>query len=507
MSKKNLTTFLKKRYKTNEINTLGELKTAGYQYCSIKKELKNNLIEKIKKKETTFPGIVGFEDTVIPELERAILAGHNILLLGLRGQGKTKIARLMVDLLDEYIPVIQGSPLNEDPLLPISKQSVELITRLKDKTPVDWMHKTERYSEKLATPDVSIADLIGDIDPIKAVNQKLTYADEEIIHYGIIPRSNRCIFTINELPDLQARIQVSLFNILQEGDIQIRGFKLRMPLDIQFCFSANPEDYTSRGAIVTPLKDRIESQIITHYALSTEIAKNITAQEASIDNEVKQVVNLPEMAADLIEEIVFEARKSDFVDIQSGVSARLSISAYELLYQTAYRRALANNEKSTNIRLSDFAGIVPAITGKIELVYEGEQEGAIIVAHKIIEKAVRNRFNQYFPEFRSKKINSDKSSKFLNIIQWFENGNELEIDNISDDKTYKNSLAKVTGLMNAAKSICKEENHISFYAEFILNGLAANSRIHRDDYQGTYKFKDLLNAMFSKNNFEEDSEN
>ena len=271
-----------------KITTLGQLKSAGYTSRTIKEELRANLIEKLKKKENAFEGIWGYEETVIPDLERALLAGHDINLLGLRGQAKTRLARLMVNLLDEYIPVIEGSELNDDPLDPISRFGRDKVKEAGDSLPIAWLHREERYTEKLATPDVSIADLIGDVDPIKAAALKLPYSDERVIHFGLIPRSHRCIFVINELPDLQARIQVALFNILQEGDIQIRGFKLRLLLDLQFVFTANPEDYTNRGSIVTPLKDRIDSQIITHYPKTIEIGRKITEQEARIRLEQKK---------------------------------------------------------------------------------------------------------------------------------------------------------------------------------------------------------------------------
>src|SRR5690606_25656536 len=358
------------------INTLGKLKASGYQPKSIKQELRDNLITKLKNKETVFEGIWGYEETVIPDLERAILSEHNINLLGLRGQAKTRLARLMVQLLDEYVPVIEGSELNDDPLRPLSRYGIDLVTQKGDDTPIAWLHKNDRYTEKLATPDVSVADLIGDVDPIKAATLKLPYSDERVIHYGLIPRSHRGIFVINELPDLQARIQVALFNILQEGDIQIRGFKTRLPLDIQFVFTANPEDYTNRVSIVTPLKDRIDSQIITHYPSAIAIGKKITQQEARLKTEQKEKVSVNELSKDLIEQIAIEARGSEYVDVKSGVSARLTISAYENLVSSAERRALINGEDSTHIRMSDFTGVLPAITGKVELVYEGEQEGA-----------------------------------------------------------------------------------------------------------------------------------
>ncbi|HEU5146768.1 MAG TPA: magnesium chelatase, partial [Chryseosolibacter sp.] len=296
--------------------TLGELKKSGYKPRAIKDELRDNLIAKLRRKETVFSGIWGYEETVIPDLERAILAGHDVNLLGLRGQAKTRLARLMVNLLDEYVPFIEGSELNDDPLKPLSRYGRDKVEELGDNTPIAWLHRDDRYTEKLATPDVSVADLIGDVDPIKAAALKLPYSDERVIHFGLIPRSNRCIFVINELPDLQARIQVSLFNILQEGDIQIRGFKLRLPLDIQFVFTANPEDYTNRGSIVTPLKDRIDSQIITHYPKTLEIGKRITQQEARLKEEQKSIT-ANEIAKDLVEQIAFEARKSEYVDAKS----------------------------------------------------------------------------------------------------------------------------------------------------------------------------------------------
>src|SRR4249919_2804085 len=293
------------------INTIRELKEAGYKPKSIKEEIRSNLIKKLKAKEDTFTGIIGYEDSVIPDVERALLSKHNILFLGLRGQAKTRMARQMTELLDEYIPCIAGSELNDDPMQPISKFATDQIGAHGDETPIHWIHRSERYGEKLATPDVSVADLIGDIDPIKAANLRLNFADEEVIHFGIIPKSNRGIFVINEIPDLQARIQVSLFNILEEGDIQIRGFKLRMPLDILFVFTANPEDYTNRGSIVTPLKDRIESQILTHYPKNIDHALLITQQEADITEDQKVRVKVSDMVKRIIEQVAFEARTSE----------------------------------------------------------------------------------------------------------------------------------------------------------------------------------------------------
>ncbi|MGV3541345.1 MAG: ATP-binding protein, partial [Rufibacter sp.] len=376
----------------HKIKTLGQLKAAGYEPKSVKEELRANLIKKLSSGEEVFPGIYGYEETVIPDLQRAILSRHHINLLGLRGQAKTRIARLLVQLLDEYVPIVAGSELNDDPLQPLSRFAQDQIAQHGDDTPIAWLHRDERYTEKLATPDVSVADLIGDADPIKAATLKLPYSDERVIHFGLIPRAHRGIFVINELPDLQARIQVSLFNILQEGDIQIRGFKIRLPLDIQFVFTANPEDYTNRGSIVTPLKDRIDSQIITHYPKSIEIGKRITKQEARITTAQSDRVKGHELIHDLVEQIAFEARESEFVDAKSGVSARLTISAYENVISSAERRVLLNAEPQTHVRVADFLAAVPAVTGKVELVYEGEQEGAGGVAYRLMGKAIRTQF-------------------------------------------------------------------------------------------------------------------
>jgi len=481
-----------------DIKTLGELKQSGYISRSIKDELRENLIRKIQQKEPVFIGIVGFEDTVIPEIERAILSRHNINLLGLRGQAKTRIARQMTEFLDEYMPIIEGSELNDDPLAPISNYGKTMIATHGDNTPIAWLHRSERYVEKLATPDVSISDLIGDVDPIKAANLKLSYADERVIHYAIIPRSNRCIFVINELPDLQARIQVSLFNILQEGDIQIRGFKLRLILDIQFIFTANPEDYTNRGSIVTPLKDRIGSQILTHYPKSIDISKQITQQEARINPEQQKRVQVGELAAILIERLAFEARESEFVDSKSGVSARLTISAYENLVSTAERRALMNGEAKTEARISDLIGIVPAVNGKIELVYEGEQEGSGVVALNLLSKAIRNQFVTMFPD-PAKLKKKKEVSPYQSIIEWFSEGNEVDILGSASFDTYKKSLKQVTGLEALVDSYMpklKPETKLTMM-EFVLFGLSEHSLIGKHSLERGFTFKDLFGSMFS----------
>ena len=371
----------------NKIKTLKELKSSGYKALGIKDEMKKNLKLNLSKGISTFKGIHGYEDTVIPDLERAILSGHNINLLGLRGQAKTRLARQLTNLLDDWIPIISGSEINDDPLDPISYYGKQKINEFGDKTPIEWISKEDRFFEKLATPDVTVADLIGDIDPIKAATLKLSYSDPRVIHFGMIPRAHRCIFVLNELPDLQARIQVSLFSILQEKEIQIRGFKLRLPINVQFLFTANPEDYTNRGSIVTPLKDRIGSQIMTHYPKTIEIAKTITHQESSVGD--SKDVYVPEIAKDIIEQISFEARESVYVDSKSGVSARLSISAFENLISSARRRMLINGESNTVLRMTDFNAVISAINGKIELVYEGEQEGATEISRLLILESVK----------------------------------------------------------------------------------------------------------------------
>ncbi|NER11958.1 AAA domain-containing protein [Leptobacterium flavescens] len=480
---------------SKKIKTLGELKKSGYKSVNIKDELRTNLRRKIKNGETVFEGVWGYENTVIPELERAILSRHNINLLGLRGQAKTRLARLMVSLLDEWIPVVKGSEINDDPLAPISRFATELIREKGDDCPIDWIHRDERFFEKLATPDVTVADLIGDVDPIKAANLKLSYADDRVIHFGMIPRANRCIFVINELPDLQARIQVALFNILQEGDIQIRGFKVRMPLDMQFVFTANPEDYTNRGNIVTPLKDRIGSQILTHYPENIETAKAITEQEAQLDTDQSQMVHIPELARDVLEQIGFQARKSEYVDVKSGVSARMSITALENLISTAERRALKSGDDTTSVRFSDFMGVIPSVTGKIELVYEGEQEGAAVVAETLIGEAAMELFPSYFPKIE-KLERPDDESPYKEIVDWFFEGNELELLDELNDEEYKNRLDKLVPLNSLIEKYQPEINGADSYflKEFVLWGLVEFKKLSKYRFSEGYHFKDLFGS-------------
>ncbi|MBD3583054.1 AAA family ATPase [Flavobacterium selenitireducens] len=485
--------------KRQDIKTLGELRKSGYEPKAIKEELRDNLREKIRQGIAAFEGIHGFENSVIPELERAILSRHNINLLGLRGQAKTRLARLMVNLLDEYIPIVEGSEINDDPLQPISRFASDMIREKGDETPIAWLHRNDRFFEKLATPDVTVADLIGDVDPIKAANLKLSYADDRVIHFGMIPRANRSIFVINELPDLQARIQVALFNILQEGDIQIRGFKVRMPLDMQFVFTANPEDYTNRGSIVTPLKDRIGSQILTHYPETVAIARAITEQEARLDTRQQESVYVPSLAKNLLEQIGFEARESEFVDNKSGVSARMSITAYENLLSTAERRALKSGEEKTSVRLSDFLGIIPAITGKVELVYEGEQEGAAFVAQKLLSEAVKSVFTSLFPKIE-KLEKAGQENAYKEIVDWFFAETGFELADESSDAEYRKLLDSIGPLEDFIKKYqsetLKEDRY--FLKELVLWGLVEYNKLSKDRVEEGFQFKDPYGSYISK---------
>ncbi len=481
------------------INTLKALKTSDYKSKTIQEELAANLRANLQAGKTNFDGIIGYEHTVVPAVERAILSGHNINLLGLRGQAKTRIARLMVGLLDEWIPVVKGSEINDDPLNPISGYAKNLIEEKGDQTPIDWLHRDERFFEKLATPDVTVADLIGDIDPIKAASLKLSYADERVMHFGMIPRAHRCIFVLNELPDLQARIQVALFSILQEKEIQIRGFKLRMPLELQFVFTANPEDYTNRGSIVTPLKDRIGSQILTHYPQNRIIAKAITAQEIHLTPDQQNHIHVPELAKEIIEQIGFEARKSEYIDAKSGISARMSITAYENLVSTAQHRMLRNGETTATVRMTDFMGVIPALNGKIELVYEGEQEGADQIGLFLIQQAVKSLFPDYFPKIE-KLEKPNAKTPYDDLLQWFFNDHELFLEDQLPEVTYQKRLAACTPLTALVLQYQEDtaKDALGFVKEFLLWGLEAHQKLnkYRTD-QGT-QFKDSLGSFINK---------
>ncbi|PHR33155.1 MAG: magnesium chelatase [Fluviicola sp.] len=481
--------------------TFKELKASGYTERTINEEMQANLIARIKAGKSVFEGLWGYEDTVVPQLKKAILAGHHINLLGLRGQAKTRIARSMVDLLDEYLPIVKGSEINDSPFEPISKFARDLIEEHGDETPIAWVHRSNRFYEKLATPDVNVSDLIGDIDPIKAATLKLPYSDERVLHYGMIPRANRCIFVLNELPDLQARIQVSLFNILQEGDIQIRGFQLRMPLDIQFVFTANPEDYTNRGSIVTPLKDRIGSQIFTHYPKTIELAKAITAQEARISAEDRSSVYVPELAKDLLEQVAFEARESEYVDSKSGVSARMTISGMENLIAGAKLRLIESDGDRTAVRLIDFMSIIPSITGKIELVYEGEQEGADEVAKLLIDQAIITEFEKRFP--RVPKLEKEGvNTPYTDIIKWFDS-NYIELNYTDVDEEFIQNLSTIEPLTELMDEYCPDlkGSNKAFCMEMVIWSLAVSNKLDKSATEGAFKFdtEGLSESFFGNN--------
>jgi len=504
----------------SSITTLGELRESGYDVQSVKDETRKNLIRKIQNKETLFPGIIGFEESVIPALVNSILAKHDIILLGLRGQAKTRLIRSLPSLLDEYIPVVKGCEINDNPFRPVCRQCVEKSREAGDDLEIEWLHREQRYGEKLATPDVTIADLIGDIDPIKAASKRLHYSHEGAIHFGIIPRTNRGIFAINELPDLQPRIQVGLFNIMEERDIQIRGFNIRIPLDVMIVFTANPEDYTNRGNIITPLKDRIDSQIMTHYPRDIEDAIAITEQEAWIQRDGKKHL-VPHYFKEIIEHIAFEARKSEYVDQTSGVSARLTIAAMENLISNAERRAILSGDKHIVPRICDLPHVVPGLTGKIELVFEGEQEGPAKVSKALIGKAVRSVFKKYYPDPLQKpqrprqpaeyydqpqhhgqrQRTETKDEHYGKVINWFESGNSIEVADDMTTQEYYDELRKIDGLCELVMKYMKIDKQNIYETasamEFVLDGLHQNSRLAKDELDHKTSYKDLVGTIFS----------
>ncbi len=487
---------------TTLAKTLGDLKRSGWRSRTVKDELRDNLIDKLRRRLPVFDGILGYDNTVIPQIYNAILARHDILLLGLRGQAKTRIARSLVNLLDPHMPVLADTPLRDDPFHPISKAGRTLVERHGDKAPIEWVPREQRYHEKLATPDVTIADLIGDIDPIKAVSRKLDLDDEDVIHYGLIPRSNRGLFAINELPDLQARIQVGLFNILEEQDVQIRAFPVRLPLDLFMVFTANPEDYTNRGNIITPLKDRIAAQILTHYPDKIEVGMAITEQESwEGRNGAAPPVEIHPLMREIIERVANEARCSDYVDKSSGVSARLPISLLETVISAAEKRALLTGDSRGAARVCDLFEAVPAITGKVELVYQGEQEGVLKVAYSLIGRALKEAFNtRYIKNYRPGRDRKYDFSEFQSVTDWFDKGNRLEVSGEISETEYKKRLDAVPGLESLARSrFANAKSHeLPLLMEFVVDGLNQNYLLSKEILGPRVLYRDAVSSMMEE---------
>src|SRR5579863_5072901 len=463
-------------------HTLGLLKKSNFSEAriagrSVKDELRSNLICKLQRGETLFPGIVGYEDTVVPQVVNAVLSRHNFILLGLRGQAKTRLIRMLTTLLDPFIPCVAGSEIHDNPYQPISKFARELILHKGEETPIGWLTPHDRYVEKLATPDVTIADMIGDIDPIKAARSGQDIADELTIHYGLVPRANRGIFAINELPDLAGKIQVGLFNIMQEGDVQIKGYPVRLPLDLMLVFTANPEDYTARGKIITPLKDRIGSEIRTHYPVSLDHGMAITEQEAWSKRAAPIELRVPSYIREVVEQLAFQARDDKRVDKRSGVSQRLPISVLENVISNAERRALASGEPVAVPRVLDVYAALPSMTGKLELEYEGELKGGDTVARDLIRLAVGKVFTRYFD-----------NENLNHIVQWFELGGSLKLDETASSAKMVEELGKIQGLLEKTKKLglgASEPDAVrAGAAEFILEGLYAHRRISRNEEAG-----------------------
>ena len=460
-------------------HTLGALRRSEYSEAklglrTVKDELRQNLMAKLKAGGELFPGIVGYEDSVVPQIVNAVLSRHNFILLGLRGQAKTKLIRMLTTLLDEAVPYVAGTETRDNPYHPLSRQAKLAIAEMGDDTPIDWLTREQRYVEKLATPDVTIADMIGDIDPIKAARQGHNISDELTMHYGLLPRANRGIFAINELPDLAGKIQVGLFNIMQEGDVQIKGYPVRLALDVMLVFTANPEDYTARGKIITPLKDRIGSEIRTHYPASVEQGMAITQQEAWTRREKTVDVTVPQFVREVVESIAFLARDDKKIDKRSGVSQRLPISVLENAVSNAERRALKAGEKETSARVVDVFAAMPSMTGKIELEYEGELKGGESVARELIRGAVGRVFTHYY-----------EGVDFKQVVQWFDLGGSLQLDEAAPAKSLIKELASIQGLMDKTGAVGigpgATTAERAAAAEFILEGLYAHRRISRSE--------------------------
>lgn len=480
---------------TKRPQTLGALKSSGYAPRSVRQELRSNLIERLRAGVPILPGLVGYERTVVPQVQNALLSCHDFILLGLRGQAKTRILRSLPDLLDEAVPVLAGSEVNDDPLAPISAWGRAQVAELGDQAPVGWLSRRQRYAEKLATPDVTIADLIGDIDPIKAATRRLGFDSEGALHFGLLPRTNRGIVAINEVPDLQARIQVGLLNILEEGDVQLRGHPVRFPLDLLLVFSANPEDYTNRGNIITPLRDRIASQILTHYPRSVAEAREITAQEAQLQRLPATSVSVPDFLADAVEEVAFCARASEFVDQGSGVSARLSISLMENLVSNAERRAVITGADSEVARVSDLYAALPAVTGKIELVYEGEREGAAVVSERLMGLALKAVFDARFPDAFAG--DDESGGPFAPVLAHFRTGATVDVSDLTPSAELHQRLAAVPGLLELART------HLAPHGageelsgmELVLDGLHQGSLLSKERLLDGRVYKDPFGEM------------
>ncbi|PYS89042.1 MAG: magnesium chelatase [Acidobacteria bacterium] len=461
-----------------QAKTLGELKRSDYRVRSVKDELRANLIEKLRDGERIFPGIVGYDETVVPQIVNAILARHNLILLGLRGQAKSRIIRQLTNLLDEEIPIIAGSEINDDPFHPISAYGRQVVEQLHDETPIAWVGRDSRFVEKLATPDVTIADIIGDVDPIKAAKGGHLLSDELTIHYGLLPRANRGIFAINELPDLAGKIQVGLFNIMQEGDVQIKGYPVRLPLDVLLVFSANPEDYTARGKIITPLKDRIGAEVTTHYPADLQLGVEITRQEAWLKREgIAGTLRVPDFIRELVEQIAFEARDDSRVDKRSGVSQRLPITVMESVVSNAERRALLTGETDVVPRISDIYAAVPSMTGKLELEYEGEQIGATKIAKDLIKRAAGEIFEGYF-------VGID----FTRTVRWFDEGHTLRLADTASAAECVTLLEAVPELVDTVTIPFDfkrtDDAQLVSACEFVLEGLYAQNKISRNEEGG-----------------------
>jgi len=463
-------------------STLGSLRTSQFSEQriagrNVKDELRQNLICKLQRGEELFPGVIGYEETVTPQIVNAVLSRHNFILLGLRGQAKTRIIRMLTTLLDEQLPYIAGCEIRDNPYRPICKRCQDLIEAQGDDTPIAWLAPEERYVEKLATPDVTIADMIGDIDPIKAARSGRDLSSELTVHYGLVPRANRGIFAINELPDLAGKIQVGLFNIMQEGDVQIKGYPVRLPLDILLVFTANPEDYTARGKIITPLKDRIGSEIRTHYPITVEHGLSITKQESWTDRASSIRLEVPNYIREIVEQLAFLAREDKKVDKRSGVSQRLPISVLENVVSNSERRAFKAGEKVAVPRVMDIYAALPSITGKLELEYEGELKGGDAVARELIRAAVGKVYTGYFD-----------GVNVAQIVQWFELGGSLKLDETLDSSAIVKQLANIQGLMDKTAALglgTSEPDALrASAAEFILEGLYAHRRINRNEELG-----------------------